>query len=156
VCIAKTGVKFVHAAAHSNYDVGIYFEANGHGTILFGSKFYRLLSKAENQLILNQSKSLSFSVSHENNRAIVAFQRLRALPSLVNQAVGDAICDLLLVDSILCLQDWDLQRWDALYQDRPSRQLKLTIKDRKFLQIRKFSYFNSYISYLTFMILCLH
>ena len=69
---------------------------------------------------------------------MVAFQRLRALPSLVNQAVGDAVCDLLLVDAILYLQDWTLERWDALYQDRPSRQLKVKVVDRKFYLFTNF------------------
>lgn len=30
---AKTGVKWTHHAA-KKYDIGIYFEANGHGTVL--------------------------------------------------------------------------------------------------------------------------
>ncbi|KAF0987390.1 hypothetical protein HZS_3500, partial [Henneguya salminicola] len=35
VC-SKTGVKYLHAEA-VKFDIGIYFEANGHGTALFGS-----------------------------------------------------------------------------------------------------------------------
>lgn len=35
--MAKTGVKFVHHEAEK-YDVGVYFEANGHGTVLFKDK----------------------------------------------------------------------------------------------------------------------
>lgn len=34
VLLAKTGVKHLHHLAET-FDVGIYFEANGHGTILF-------------------------------------------------------------------------------------------------------------------------
>ncbi len=34
VPLAKTGVKFVHHKA-MEYDIGVYFEANGHGTVLF-------------------------------------------------------------------------------------------------------------------------
>lgn len=37
VAMAKTGVKFVHHEAEK-YDVGVYFEANGHGTVLFKDK----------------------------------------------------------------------------------------------------------------------
>lgn len=33
-----TGVKYLHPAA-AQYDVGIYFEANGHGTVLFSDSF---------------------------------------------------------------------------------------------------------------------
>lgn len=37
VAMAKTGVKFVHHEAEK-YDIGVYFEANGHGTVLFKDK----------------------------------------------------------------------------------------------------------------------
>ena len=50
VVIAKTGVKFVHAAAHHHFDVGVYFEANGHGTVLFSPKFYDFIAAAEARL----------------------------------------------------------------------------------------------------------
>ena len=32
--VTPTGVKHLHAAAE-HFDIGIYFEANGHGTVLF-------------------------------------------------------------------------------------------------------------------------
>lgn len=38
VRLAKTGVKYLHGLAES-FDIGIYFEANGHGTILFKPEF---------------------------------------------------------------------------------------------------------------------
>ena len=37
-----TGVKHLHAAAGA-FDVGIYFEANGHGTVLFGQRLVQRL-----------------------------------------------------------------------------------------------------------------
>jgi len=120
VAIAKTGVKYVHATAHSQFDIGIYFEANGHGTVLFGSKFYQLLALAEQYLLCAPS----------DNRSTIAWQRLRVLPRLINQAVGDALCDLLLVDAILFLNGWTLQTWNSLYNDIPSRQCKVRVRDR--------------------------
>lgn len=36
--VTPTGVKYLHEAAH-RYDVGVYFEANGHGTVLFSKAF---------------------------------------------------------------------------------------------------------------------
>ena len=115
VLIAKTGVKHVHAAAHS-FDIGVYFEANGHGTVLFGPKVGEVLSLAQ-----------------VATRASVAWQRLRLLPCLINPAVGDALSDLLLVDFILACKQWDLEQWNAnLYTDLPSRQVKVQVQDRKF------------------------
>lgn len=37
VACTATGVKHLHAKAHE-YDIGVYFEANGHGTILFSDR----------------------------------------------------------------------------------------------------------------------
>ena len=44
VALTPTGVKYLHEAAH-HFDVGIYFEANGHGTVLFGKTFLAKLQK---------------------------------------------------------------------------------------------------------------
>jgi phosphoacetylglucosamine mutase len=38
VALTPTGVKHLHKKAEQ-YDIGIYFEANGHGTILFNENF---------------------------------------------------------------------------------------------------------------------
>lgn len=41
--MAKTGVKYLHHKAHE-FDIGVYFEANGHGTVLFSNKFMARLT----------------------------------------------------------------------------------------------------------------
>lgn len=41
----KTGVKYLHSRA-LQYDVGIYFEANGHGTTVFGKTFKEKIAEA--------------------------------------------------------------------------------------------------------------
>ena len=69
-------MEHVHSAAHDHFDVGTYLEANGHGTVLFGPKFYSLLAEAEQVLVATSRKS----------RATIAWQRLRVLPRLFNQA----------------------------------------------------------------------
>lgn len=117
VLIAKTGVKHVHTAAHDNFDIAVYFEANGHGTVLFSKAFYNAMTKA-----------------HEVVPENVALQRLCILPSLVNQAVGDALSDLLLMDAILQLKQWNIQTWNDLYTDLPSRQCKIKVQDRSIIQ----------------------
>ena len=117
-------MKYVHSAAHDNFDVGTYFEANGHGTVLFGPKYYEMIARAEQCLLSTCGR----------NRATIAWQRLRVLPRLVNQAVGDAISDLFLIDAILYLKGWDLQMWSGLYRDMPSRQCKVKVKDRTLIR----------------------
>lgn len=42
VVLTPTGVKYLHEKA-AYFDIGIYFEANGHGTILFSETFISVL-----------------------------------------------------------------------------------------------------------------
>lgn len=44
VVCTPTGVKYLHEAAHAA-DVGVYFEANGHGTVLFSAKLRQRLEQ---------------------------------------------------------------------------------------------------------------
>lgn len=67
VAFTKTGVKHLHEKA-TEYDIGIYFEANGHGTILFKEKFLDWLKQQQNsfergKLLLCRGQ-LSEVVSH--------------------------------------------------------------------------------------------
>jgi phosphoacetylglucosamine mutase len=128
VLLAKTGVKHVHHKAVECCDVGVYFEANGHGTVVFGPKYFEFLYQAE--------QSLRTTPHSGNTAASVAMRRLQLLPSLINQAVGDALSDMLLVDVILTLNHWTLHDWnEALYTDLPSVQSKVQVPDRKFREI---------------------
>ena len=38
--MVKTGVKYLDKAARQ-FDIGVYFEANGHGTVVFSKKFHQ-------------------------------------------------------------------------------------------------------------------
>ncbi len=44
VVMTPTGVKHLHHAAAA-FDIGIYYEANGHGTILFKPSFLKTLTE---------------------------------------------------------------------------------------------------------------
>jgi phosphoacetylglucosamine mutase len=56
-----------------------------------------------------------------------AAMRLLAASQLFNQVVGDALSDLLLVEAILRYKGWSFQNWCEIYNDLPSRQLKVKI-----------------------------
>jgi len=138
VVVAKTGVKYVHAVAKEKFDIGTYFESNGHGTILFGSRFYRIMEKAKaffEKHNLNSGGNNISNYSLKEARARTAYHRLSFLPILVNQSVGDALSDLLLVDAILHLKQWSLVDWDKIYNDMPSKQLTVRVKDRSLIKI---------------------
>jgi phosphomannomutase len=108
-----TGVKHLHHAAE-RYDIGVYFEANGHGTILFSPETIDIFTK--------------FEPSTPGQDAAVV--QLQALVNLINQAVGDAISDFLLVEVILAHKRWTAEEWDAGYEDLPNRLLKVNVPDR--------------------------
>ena len=57
-----------------------------------------------------------------------AVERLACLMDVINQTVGDAISDLLVVETILQAKGWSIQDWEAQYSDLPNRQLKVLVK----------------------------
>ncbi|EYC45902.1 hypothetical protein Y032_0414g1049 [Ancylostoma ceylanicum] len=105
-----TGVKHLHHAA-TKFDIGIYFEANGHGTVVFSEKF--------DQLVRNSEQSSD------------AMKRLQLFSRVVNEVVGDAMADLLVVESLLKWYGFSIEDWEHnLYADAPNVQLKIPVADR--------------------------
>uniref|UniRef100_A0A672PY88 Phosphoacetylglucosamine mutase n=1 Tax=Sinocyclocheilus grahami TaxID=75366 RepID=A0A672PY88_SINGR len=117
VCCTKTGVKHLHHAAQE-YDIGVYFEANGHGTVLF--------SKAAQKQIQDLVKD-----PNSNDERKRAVKLLESTINLINQTVGDAISDMLVIEAVLAIRGMSAQDWDAIYTDLPNRQLKVTVSDRR-------------------------
>ena len=112
----NTGVKHLHHKA-VEYDVGVYFESNGHGTVVFSDKAQRMIQAA----------------AHNTQQAPArhtAARCLFALVELINQCVGDAVSDMLLVEVALFHRGWTLSDWDAVYEDLPSSMLKVKVADR--------------------------
>lgn len=73
-----------------------------------------------------QSKTLIFWLFVSGSEAEKAALRLLAVSKLINQAVGDALSGVLLVELILKHMGWSIHRWNELYIDLPSRQLKVS------------------------------
>ncbi|KAM9315628.1 phosphoacetylglucosamine mutase [Gastrophryne carolinensis] len=119
VYCAKTGVKHLHHKAQE-FDIGVYFEANGHGTVLFSRK-------AEEQI-----KQLIHTGATEEIKE--AALMLENVVNLINQTVGDAISDMLVIEAILSLKGLTVEKWDEMYTDLPNRQLKVTVADRKVIE----------------------
>jgi phosphoacetylglucosamine mutase len=116
VACVKTGVKHLHKKAH-DFDIGVYFEANGHGTVLFSVEFKSKLEKAKQDPDLGPKKK-------------AALEELESSMNIINETVGDAMSDMLIVEAILSKKEWDLPTWDKCYQDLPNRQRKVQVKDR--------------------------
>ncbi|KAH3678959.1 hypothetical protein WICMUC_001327 [Wickerhamomyces mucosus] len=113
VVCTPTGVKHLHHEA-AKFDIGVYFEANGHGTVLFSDNFISVL------------KNTSPSTPQEQR----AIETLFELSNLINQTVGDAISDLLTVLIVLTIKQWNPANWDELYTDLPNRLTKVIVPDR--------------------------
>ena len=117
-----TGVKYLHHKA-KDLDVGVYFEANGHGTVVFSDR-----SKKAIDDLYNKSK-------HEPSEMAEAISNLYAFTNLINSTVGDAFSDLLAVVAVLSYYHWSWSDWDShLYTDVPSVQDKLRVKDRTIIK----------------------
>ncbi|KAF8898793.1 phosphoacetylglucosamine mutase [Infundibulicybe gibba] len=108
-----TGVKHLHHAAE-HYNVGVYFEANGHGTVLFSPATQMKLSQYQ-----PSTPAQSTALGHLIN-----------LTQLVNQTVGDALSDMLLVEVVLAHKSYTGVEWDSLYADLPNRLVRVVVSDR--------------------------
>ncbi|XP_032765574.1 phosphoacetylglucosamine mutase [Rattus rattus] len=115
VYCTKTGVKHLHHKAQE-FDIGVYFEANGHGTALFS------------EVVEVRIRRLAQELEDEKGKAA---RMLASFIDLFNQAAGDAISDMLVIEAILALKGLSVQQWDAIYADLPNRQLKVKVADRR-------------------------
>lgn len=108
-----TGVKHLHHAAEE-FGIGVYFEANGHGTVLFSKETLALLN------------------SHQPStpEQTKATEDLIQLTKLINSTVGDALSDLLLVEVVLASKGYTAAQWDSSYSDLPNRLVKVLVPDR--------------------------
>lgn len=117
----KTGVKHLHREAQK-FDIGVYFEANGHGTVLF--------SESAEEKIQQLAKTLNLDPGSQRAQAA---HLLHNTVNVINQAVGDAVSNMLLIEAVLAIRGMTVQQWDAIYSDLPNRQLKVKVADRRLI-----------------------
>jgi len=108
-----TGVKHLHHAAE-HYDIGVYFEANGHGTVLFSPETQQAMREHQPAIPAQ----------------LTALTHLLNLNDLINQTVGDATSDMLLVEVVLAHKSYSGVEWDSLYVDLPNRLVKVKVANR--------------------------
>lgn len=113
VICTPTGVKHLHHVAQG-FDIGVYFEANGHGTVLF----------SPDALGAFQNKQPQSPAQKD------ALDTLAALGDLINQTVGDAISDMLMVEVILAHKNWTLRDWAMTYADLPNRLVRVEVGNK--------------------------
>lgn len=101
-----TGVKHLHSKA-KQFNLGIYFEANGHGTVLF------------------------------NIKNIEQFPELKKLSLIFNQFIGDGISDLFAISYILNSLAFSYQDWYDLYKPNFSKHGKIKVKNKEIFLCNK-------------------
>ncbi|KOC65411.1 Phosphoacetylglucosamine mutase [Habropoda laboriosa] len=119
VVCASTGIKHLHSKA-LEFDIGIYFEANGHGTVLFKETVIQIIKNA----VINPELSITEKT---------AASKLLNIIDMINQTVGDALSDMLLVETILHDKGWNIMDWEEMYKDLPNKQLKVIVSDKNLI-----------------------
>ncbi|XP_062503298.1 phosphoacetylglucosamine mutase-like isoform X2 [Corticium candelabrum] len=122
VVLAPTGVKHITKKAEE-FDVGVAYEANGHGNLIVKEKTW-------NSIIACSRKRLRPTDRQKARSAEV----LENLINLVNQCVGDALSNMLVVETILNLRKLTIEEWAKCYDDLPNRQLKVKVRDRSVIK----------------------
>lgn len=65
-----------------------------------------------------------------NEEQSQAAKKLLLTIDVINETVGDAISDMLLVEVILQSNGWDVKEWFEMYSDLPNVQKKVLVTDR--------------------------
>lgn len=112
VIFTSTGVKHLHHEA-LKYDVGVYFEANGHGTVLFSDKLKKILIESNT----------------EESKQFLNFIQM------TNETVGDSFSILLLTETVLQAKDMTLHQWYSLYSDLSNKLSTATVSNRNLIKV---------------------
>lgn len=124
VVVTYTGVKHLEKAVKP-YDIGIYWEPNGHGTVLFSPNALETLQAAYDRADVETYGAA--------NKA--SLDALLAISRLANQAIGDGVADLLLIVGVLWCSGMTFDDWVQLYDERCSCNLAVVGVDKRKLRI---------------------
>ena len=113
--LAKTGVKYLHSKAR-NYDIAVYFEANGHGTIYCNEK------------LIDKFTLLSSLI--ENSKDSQILELIQKFISMFNPSIGDALSSLIATESALKVLDFSIEDVYLMYKELPSLNTKISVKDK--------------------------
>lgn len=117
-----TGVKNLHPIAEKA-DIGIYFETNGHGTILYREELLERLNEHELVTILD----------NENTPT----RQLKRILCLGNPYAGDAIRDWMITAICLDVLQYTVDDWYSMYEETPNLKGKFVGADRNKMRVEQ-------------------
>lgn len=126
---AATGVKHLHEKAE-HYDIGIYYEANGHGTVIFNKNYLNRLQA----LVQNRAVIEGCDLTKNNQQFLKDLAELNDFIEfyvmcckLANPSVGDAITNFLLFEIALQYLKMGYKDTLKLYSDLKSKTSKIAV-----------------------------
>lgn len=112
---AKTGVKHLHQKA-KNFDIAIYFESNGHGTVY------------SNEEVLKKIQKLNCFI--ESSKDSQNLELISIFLSMFNRTTGDSLSALIAVESSLKLNNMNLNELYNIYTELESINVKVIVKNK--------------------------
>uniref|UniRef100_A0AC35TNH1 Phosphoacetylglucosamine mutase n=1 Tax=Rhabditophanes sp. KR3021 TaxID=114890 RepID=A0AC35TNH1_9BILA len=117
--LVKTGIRHLQDESKTAH-VGIFFEANGHGSVYFSYEIMDLITKKYTHAMKAENRNLKSSqIIHLYN-----------FMKMVNPVIGCAFSDMVCVEYCLQYFGWSIQEWHQIYNDKPNCLLKATGIDR--------------------------
>lgn len=125
-----TGVKHLHQNA-LKYDIGVYFEANGHGTLTCSEKVKREVSE-----IIREVSHLSAENEKDKDLQDLLYNLsvLQSFLLLSNDVTGDAIVNFLMVETSLLLLGMSIEDLAQLYEDIPNKTSKCVVAKKHLIK----------------------
>jgi phosphoacetylglucosamine mutase len=112
---AKTGVKHLHHKA-KNFDIAVYFESNGHGTVY------------SHEEVLKKIQKLNCFI--ESSGDSQTLELISIFLSMFNRTTGDSLSALIAVESSLKLNNMKLLELYNIYTELESVNVKVIVKDK--------------------------
>ena len=128
--IEPTGVKYLHRAAE-NFDIGVYFESNGHGTVVYNHDKIHVLEEAVKIAEV-------FQKGNNDEKALKLYQHLKLLYLFLieaNQGVGDAISNFLQIETALAGLGINATGWKAIYADLENAHSKIVVRNKSVIKV---------------------
>ena len=116
--LAKTGVKYLHEKA-KNFDISVYFEANGHGTIYI------------NETTKGKFEKMNCFVESSGDSQVL--ELMQYYITMFNPTTGDALSSLIATESALRTLDLKAENIIGMYEELFSKNAKVGVKNKNII-----------------------